>query len=155
MIPGDQIRVSPNLSFQVIDGREIKLSELRGAPVMVTFWATTCSTCVKKIPELKSLYNKFQPLGMEIIAIAMSYDPPNRILSFSRDKALPYTVALDLDGALARAFNEVDMTPSTFLIDSDGNVVFDKTGDFELETLEQKIVDLLNEQQNQAALASS
>ena len=155
MLPGDQIQISPTLSFQVIDGREIKLSDLRGSPVMVTFWATTCDTCVKKVPELKSLYQKFQPLGLEIIAVVMAYDPPNRILAFSRDQALPYAVALDVEGALAREFDDVELTPSTFLIDSRGNLVFDKTGDIEPGILEQKIVDLLNEQENKNGLAST
>ncbi len=146
---------SPDVSLQIIDGRTIRLSALQGRPVVVTFWATTCDICIKKIPELKTLYQQFKPMGVELIAIAMSYDPPNRILSFSRNKTLPYPVALDIDGSLAAAFSNVDMTPTTFLIDARGKIVFDRRGDFEIDILERKILKMLKTETTQAGLTTS
>ncbi|NKB38501.1 MAG: redoxin domain-containing protein [Gammaproteobacteria bacterium] len=145
---------SPDVNLQTIDGRNIRLSTLQGGPVVLTFWATTCDICVKKIPELSALYRQFQPLGMEIIAIAMSYDPPNRILSFSKNRDLPYPVALDIDGSLAAAFDDVDLTPTTFLIDAGGKIVFDHRGDFEIDVLERKILEILKPESEHSSLTS-
>src|SRR5690606_26153841 len=70
---------APEVNFTTLDGREINLADLRGQPVLVTFWATTCPGCVAEIPHLKNLYSELGPQGMELIAVAMSYDPPEQV----------------------------------------------------------------------------
>ena len=68
-------------------------------------------------------YDKYHGKGLEYVAVAMSYDPPNYVLNYSETRALPFQVALDTDGKLARAFGEVQMTPTTFLIDKQGKIL--------------------------------
>jgi peroxiredoxin len=138
------LQKSPDIVLQIIDGRKIQLAELRGKPVLITFWATTCRTCIKKTPELKALYNKFRTQGVELIAVAMSYDPPDRILAFSRNNQIPYPIALDLDGSVAMAFDNVQLTPTTFLITAEGEIVFHRTGEFSFNNLENQISELLS-----------
>ena len=58
------------------------LRSLRGKPVLVSFWASTCPRCLDEIPHLIELYEELAPRGFEIIAIAMAYDPPNRVIAF-------------------------------------------------------------------------
>lgn len=135
--------LSPDLEFQIIDGRRIDLAELGGAPLIVTFWATTCVTCVKKTPELIKLYRELNPRGAEMIAVAMSYDPPNRILDFSRIHNIPYPVSLDIDGSIARSFSDVSLTPTTFIIDTNGEIVFSHTGDIDIALLKKKVSKIL------------
>jgi peroxiredoxin len=140
------LQQAPDISLQLIDGSRIKLRELGSNPVLVTFWATTCVTCVKKTPELKALYQKLKPLGFEMIAVAMAYDPPNRILAFSEDHQIPYPIALDLNGSVAKAFNDVLLTPTTFLISADRKIVFTAIGNLNTQVLEDKISSMLMEQ---------
>jgi peroxiredoxin len=142
--------LAPEVSLQFIDGSTSTLHELITGPALVTFWATSCKTCVKKTPELKALYKKMNPQGFEIIAVAMSYDPPNRILNFSEDFEIPYPIALDLDGSVAKAFDEVTLTPTTFLISNDMKIVMTTIGDINISELEKEIVKMLDIQHSMA-----
>lgn len=76
--------------------------DLHGKPLIITFWATSCPSCVKEIPHLIALYEQYHPQGIEIIAIAMTYDPPNRVVSMTQEKKLPYHVVLDIKGGIWR-----------------------------------------------------
>lgn len=138
-----KLQEAPDVALQIIDGRKIDLHSLSGSPVLVMFWATTCETCVKKTPELKALYQRLKPGGLELIAVAMAYDPPNRILAFSNDNDIPYPIALDIDGSVARAFNDVTLTPTTFLIGPDRKIVLSKVGNINIDELGKEISELL------------
>ena len=92
----------PDITLRTLDGRAVSLRQLQGRPVLVTFWASTCATCLKEMPHLAELYRELSPQGLEIIGIAMYYDPPNRVLSVQRSRDIPYTVALDIEADAAR-----------------------------------------------------
>jgi thiol-disulfide isomerase/thioredoxin len=96
--------------------------------VLVSFWATTCSPCVAELPELIRLYQEWQRLGFELIAVAMPYDPPTRVLEFVRRHGVPYPVALDIDGKITSAFGGVPYIPAAFLIAPDGHIELSYTG---------------------------
>lgn len=114
---------APVVSFKTINGEQISLQSLRGKVVMVNFWATSCSTCVQEMPQMVETYNKYKDRGFEFIAVAMSYDPANYVLNFAQTRQLPFKVALDVDGEAAKSFGDVKLTPTTFLIDKDGNII--------------------------------
>lgn len=122
---------APNVTFTTITGKKIALKALRGKPVIVTFWATDCTPCVKEIPHLIELYRRHHDLGLEIIAVAMVYDPPSHVVSMTRDQRLPYDVVLDLSAGHARAFDDVNLTPTTFVIGPEGNIVEHTIGAFD------------------------
>ncbi len=114
---------APEVTFIAIDGQKIPTSSLRGKVVMVNFWATSCATCVKEMPQMVETYNKFKGQGLEFVAVAMNYDPPNYVLNYAATRQLPFKVALDSNGELAKAFGDVALTPTTFLIDKDGKIL--------------------------------
>ena len=136
---------APDVTFRTITGKKIELKSFRNQPVIVTFWATDCPACIKEIPHLIELYRQYHPQGLEIIAVAMYYDPPSHIVAMSRDKQLPYHVALDLKSEHAKAFGDVRLTPTSFLIAPDGQIVLHKTGVFDLTDMKRRIETLLNE----------
>ena len=140
-----RIQPAPGVTFTSIKGEKLGPPELRGRVVLVNFWATDCPTCVKEMPRLVQTYRKFEPKGLELIAVAMRHDPPNYVLNYTEKNALPFKVALDPMGELARAFGNVQLTPTTILIDRKGNMVARIIGepDFtKLEALiEQKLAD--------------
>jgi peroxiredoxin len=137
------ITTAPNIIFDTITGQKIILKELRGKPVIVTFWATDCASCIEEIPDLISLYKQYHQSGLEIIAVAMNYDPPNHVIDMTKDKQLPYNVALDLTSDVAKAFGGVMFTPSTFIIAPDGSVVKKQIGLFDLNKMNTLIDSLL------------
>ncbi len=137
------ITQAPDITFTTLQGDQLSLMELRGQPVLVTFWASTCSSCIREMPHLISLYNELAPSGLEVIGIAMAYDPPNRVIEISKAKQIPYPLALDIKGAAARAFGDVSATPSTFLIAPDGQVVLQESGALDTQKIRGLVLDML------------
>ncbi len=114
---------APDVVFHSIKGDKISLAQLRGKVFLVNFWATSCTTCVKEMPQLVATYNKYKGQGLELVAVAMKDDPPNYVLNFTETRQLPFTVALDITGEAAKAYGNVVMTPTTFLVDKDGKII--------------------------------
>ena len=123
---------APETEFVLLDGRKISLSALRGRPVLVSFWATSCPPCIEELPDLVRLYNELHPQGFELIAVAAAYDPPTQVQSFATSHALPYPVALDLDGKVAQAFGGVPYIPAAFVVDRDGVIAYSQTGKLDI-----------------------
>ena len=139
----NHILPAPDVTFMTLRGEKIALKSLRGKPVLVTFWATDCPSCVKEVNDFIDLYRQFHGKGLEIIAVAMYYDPPSHVVEMTQMKQIPYHVALDLRREHALAFSGVAFTPTTFLIDPAGRIVFNKVGLFNLKTMQQRIQQLL------------
>ena len=144
MLLSCQAPVTPDTTFSTITGKKIVLSELRGKPVIVTFWATDCLSCVNEIPHFVELYQQFHARGLEIIAVAMSYNPPNHVLEISRAQNLPYDIALDMQSENAHAFGDVSLTPTTFLIAPDGSIASRNIGMIDLGVMKTQILAMLN-----------
>ncbi|MDP2266162.1 MAG: TlpA disulfide reductase family protein [Thiobacillus sp.] len=126
---------APASTFTTLEGKQITLKDLRGQIVLVNFWATSCPGCIKKMPDMIETYNQYKGRGFEVIAVAMSYDPPNYVASFVETRQLPFPVALDVNGEHARAFGNVQVTPTTFVIGKDGSILEHKLGDFDFVKL--------------------
>lgn len=133
----------PDETLTTIYGEKLKLAELKGKPILINFWATDCAACIREIPHLKSLYHDYHDRGLEIIAIAMPYDPPNHVVAMTKAKQLPYYVALDVIGLHSKAFGQVRATPTTFLVSPEGMVISGITGAFNLASMQQQIETLL------------
>ena len=114
---------APQVTFISLQGEKITTAGLRGKVVLVNFWATSCVSCVAEMPKLVETQRKYGPKGYSTLAVAMSYDHPNRVAEFTAKQGLPFRVALDTTGDAARRFGNVSVTPTTFLIDRRGRVV--------------------------------
>lgn len=134
-----------DVTFTTLNGEQLSFEKLRGKPVIVTFWATDCASCLQEIPLWIDLYSRFHTQGLEIIAVSMNYDPPNHVVELVKKRALPYLVTLDIEAKLAHAFDDVQVTPTNFLLNQDGKIVWHKVGLVELAELESKIKTLLKE----------
>lgn len=126
---------APAATFTTLEGKSISLDELRGKIVLVNFWATSCPGCIKEMPDMIETYNQYKGRGFEIVAVAMSYDPPNYVANFVKTRQLPFPVALDVNGAHARAFGDVQLTPTSFIIDKNGRILEQKLGDLNFTKL--------------------
>jgi peroxiredoxin len=126
---------APAVTFTTLEGKPIALDELRGRVVLVNFWATSCPGCIKEMPGMVETYNRYKDRGFEIIAVAMRYDPPNYVANFVQTRQLPFPVALDVDGAHARAFGNVQVTPTSFIIGKDGRILEQKLGELDFVKL--------------------
>jgi len=114
---------APQVSYISLTGQQASTDSLKGKVVLVNFWATSCSGCVDEMPEIKKLHQQYGGRGLAVMAVAMSYDPPNYVQAFVQKNQLPFFVALDGQGNIAKAFGDIQLTPSTFLIDKQGNIL--------------------------------
>lgn len=114
---------APQSQFVLLDGTREHTSDLQGKVALVNFWATSCVTCVAEMPALVETYQKYHPQGFETIAVAMAYDPPSYVVNFAQTRQLPFKVAIDNTGEVAKAWGDVQLTPTTYLVDRQGDIV--------------------------------
>lgn len=116
-------QTAPQLDFPSINGEAITPAQYRGQVLLVNFWATSCRTCVKEMPKLVETHLKYHQRGLRTIAVAMQYDNLAYVRKFAESRQLPFDVAFDTQGALAKAFDQVSVTPTTYLINRQGQIV--------------------------------
>jgi peroxiredoxin len=114
---------APQVQFPTLAGETVSTADLRGKVVLVNFWATSCVSCVAEMPKIVETYEKYRDRGFETVAVAMSYDPPNHVLAYAVNNRLPFKVAFDPVGNVARSFGGVEATPTTFVLDRRGKIV--------------------------------
>jgi peroxiredoxin len=136
---------APVSSFVLLDGTTLTSHQLQGKVSLVNFWATSCTTCVAEMPELVATHQKFKDRGYETVAVAMSYDPPSYVVNFAQSRQLPFKVALDNTGAVARDWGDIKLTPTTFLVNKRGVIVKRFVGTPDFVELHQLIDKLLTE----------
>ncbi|MFA5172431.1 MAG: TlpA disulfide reductase family protein [Sulfuriferula sp.] len=130
---------APALTMTTLSGQTIDLAQLRGKTVVVNFWATSCPGCIKEMPQLVDVYQRYHSKGLEVVAVAMNYDPADHVRQFVTEQRLPFPVVMDTQGDIARAFGEVKLTPTAFVIDTEGHIVEQTIGDLDFAKLQQRL----------------
>ena len=125
----------PNLNLTTIEGKSIAMASLQGKMVVVNFWATYCPGCIEEMPDLVNSYKKYHDQGLEIIAVSVADDPPNQVLNFAQKNALPFPVVHDSDGKISQAFDNVSLTPTSFIIDQKGRIIGKTIGKLDFVSL--------------------
>ena len=136
---------APNVAYTLLDGSRSTTDQLRGKVVLVNFWATDCTTCVKEMPNIVATHEKYKARGYETLAVAMSYDPPAYVINFAQTRKLPFGVAIDNTGAIAKSFGQVQLTPTSVLIDKHGQIVKRYVGEPDFVALHELVEKLLAE----------
>ncbi len=136
---------APDTGFVLLDGSKKTTADLKGKVTLVNFWATSCVTCVAEMPKIIATYNKYQGRGYDTLAVAMSYDPPSYVVNFAETRKLPFKVAIDNTGAVAKAWGDVQLTPTTYLVNKRGEIVKRYVGEPDFAALHQLIEKLLAE----------
>ena len=117
-------------------GAPLKLSALRGHPVLLTFWGTWCPPCREEFPQLVAAYRKYHADGLEIVAINQRDQELSLkdVQAFADAYAVPFTVALDTRGRSRRTYRLVGL-PTTVFIDTAGTIVQMQPGPVSEEAL--------------------
>jgi len=125
----------PEIAVTSITGEAIKLYQVKNNFTIINFWATDCPGCIKEMPGLVDTYNQFRGQGLEIIAISMSYDPPNQVLNFTQKNKIPFPFVLDVNGQIAQSFENIRLTPTSILIDKNGKIIDKVIGELDFNKL--------------------
>lgn len=134
---------APDSTFVLLDGSSKTTADLRGKVTLVNFWATSCVTCVAEMPEVVATYQKYKDRGYQTLAVAMSYDPPAYVVNFAQTRQLPFQVAIDNTGAVAKAWGDVQLTPTTYVVNKRGEIVKRYVGAPDFAELHKLIEELL------------
>jgi len=110
-----------DFSVVLLDGKTISLSSLKGKVVLVDFWSTTCSPCVRELPFVKTLYHELKEQGFAIIGISLDEDR-KKLLNFVRENDLPWPISCSGKGWIddTVAMFKINALPSIWLVDKQG-----------------------------------
>lgn len=136
---------APEARYVLLDGISTSTQAFKGQVTLVNFWATSCTTCVAEMPRLVETYDKYKARGYDTIAVAMQYDPPSYVVNFVETRKLPFRVAIDNTGAVAKAWGDIQLTPTTFLVNQRGEIVKRYVGEPDFAELHRLIERLLAE----------
>ncbi len=136
---------APESTFVLLDGSRKTTADMKGKVTLVNFWATSCTTCVAEMPRIVSTYDKYKARGYDTVAVAMSYDPPSYVVNYAQTRKLPFQVAIDNTGAVAKAWGDVQLTPTTFIVNRRGDIVKRYVGEPDFAELHRLIEKLLAE----------
>lgn len=133
----DSLGKGPEITVKTASGESLALN-LPKKPVLVNFWATTCPGCIAEMPHLATMKNKFGD-KFELVAVSMDYDPAEQVQKFIAKNRYPFSFVMDTDGKIAEAFGGVMLTPTSFLIAPNGNIVYQKIGEVDFELVTDKV----------------
>jgi thiol-disulfide isomerase/thioredoxin len=113
---------APDFTLESLDGKSLRLSDLRGKAVLLNFWATWCAPCKIEMPWFVELQNEYGPQGLQTIGVAMDDSSKEDIAKFAKDMGVNYPVLLGKE-AVGEAYGGVPALPETFFISRDGKIV--------------------------------
>ena len=114
--------VPPDFKLATLDGGQVKLSDLRGHPVLINFWASWCGPCKVEMPLIVDAYNWHKAAGLRVLAIdSNQFDNMDDIRAFVSQRNMTFDVLLDVDDSVSSQWN-VNALPSTFFIKADGTI---------------------------------
>jgi len=110
---------APDFALRYADGAEVRLSDLRGHPILINFWATWCGPCRLEMPDIVAAYEKHKDAGFIVIAVNLE-ESADKIKPFAEELGMALPIVMD-DGLAARAY-QVRVMPSSFFIDREGKI---------------------------------
>ncbi len=117
-----KITTAPDFTLDSLDGKSVRLSDLRGKAVLLNFWATWCGPCKIEMPWFVELQKEYGPQGLQVVGVAMDDSSKDDIAKFAKDMGVNYPVLLGKE-AVGDAYGGVPALPETFFISRDGKIV--------------------------------
>lgn len=114
-------QLAPDFELDTLNGGRLRLSDLRGQPLVLNFWASWCSPCRREVPALIRAQNRHADAGLLIIGLNIE-EPPAAAQDFVDEFGVQFPIPMDRDGAVYRAYGYAGLVgpPRTFFVDADG-----------------------------------
>jgi thiol-disulfide isomerase/thioredoxin len=133
--------VAPDFTLQTVDGAPVRLSDLKGKPVWINFWATWCVPCREEMPAMQELYDQYHDRGLAILAVNMEEDAPT-VRRWIDSGGYGFTFVLDADGQQTKRYN-VTAAPTSYFVGPDGVIHDLKLGQISRNEMVAKLDKLL------------
>ena len=131
-------KLAPSFQLDDIDGKSVSLSDFRGKPVLINFWATWCYPCRSEMPYIQQIYDEWSGQGLVVLAINIG-ESSSQVERFIQSYNLSFPVLLDVAGNVAEQYN-IRYIPRTYFIDGSGTIRDVKMGAFNsLAEIEDKL----------------
>ena len=117
-----QTSMAPDFTLESLDGKSMRLSDLRGKAVLLNFWATWCGPCKIEMPWFVELQQQYGSQGLQIVGVAMDDASKEDIAKFAKDMGVNYPILIGKE-SVGDAYGGVPALPESFFIGRDGKVV--------------------------------
>jgi cytochrome c biogenesis protein CcmG, thiol:disulfide interchange protein DsbE len=115
--PGFQ---APDFVARTLTGESVRLSDLRGSPLIINLWASWCLPCQKEMPAMQRVFAEYADQGLYILAVnATSQDQKEKVIDFAQDLGLTFPILFDETGEISNAYL-LTALPTTFFVSADG-----------------------------------
>lgn len=129
---------APEFELKTLSGETIKLSDLKGKKVMLNFWATWCPPCKAEMPAMEKFHKQ---AGEEVVILAVNIDPHLDVQAFVNENGITFSIPLDEEDKVNEMYQILSI-PTTYFIDTNGNIGNKYIGAMNLELMKQYASDL-------------
>ncbi|MCC6650742.1 MAG: TlpA family protein disulfide reductase [Candidatus Eisenbacteria bacterium] len=135
--------MAPAFAVKTVDGKTLKLSDLRNKPVIVDFWATWCGPCRASMPDLNEMQARYGAKGLTVIGLSVDETGPAPVKRFATQLGVRFTIAMANDDILD-AYGPIRSIPTTFFINRKGEIVRRVIGRIDSETMNHYVQEIMN-----------
>jgi len=114
--------IAPDFSLESLDGKNVRLSDLRGRAVLLNFWATWCGPCKIEMPWFVELQNQYGREGLQVVGVAMDDASKEDIAKFAKEMGVNYPILIGKE-SVGDQYGGIPALPETFFIGRDGKMV--------------------------------
>lgn len=114
-------KAAPDFDLKTLDGKQLKLSDLKGKGVLVNFWATYCSPCKVEMPWLADFQKQYEGKGFTIVGVTMDDAKPEEIAKFTKEMGVTYPIVLGTD-AVGDSYG-AQFLPTSVYVDRSGKII--------------------------------
>lgn len=138
-------RPAPSFVVRDLEGADFSSQALHGRTVLLDFWATWCQPCVTDLPKLTRLHERHAEAGLTVVSVSIDEgeDAAKKVARMVKKRKATHPVYLDATDDPAWSAYLVRVVPTQFLIDADGNIVAQWSGQIDLQEVEDAITGLL------------
>ena len=137
-----EARPAPPFTVKTLDGRPLKLGDLKKRPVVVDFWATWCGPCRASMPHLSTMQSRYGKQGLTVIGLSVDENGPQGVKRFAQQLGVKFTLAMANDDVLD-AYGPIRSIPTTFFIARNGDIVRRVVGYIDSETMEDYVREIV------------
>jgi DsbE subfamily thiol:disulfide oxidoreductase len=135
-------QAAPAWQLKDLEGKPVSSADFKGKVLVLNFWATWCPPCRAEIPDFIALQKEYGSHGLTFVGVALDDEGVSVVKPFAKEAGINYPLVIG-DEKVVRAYENVEMYPTTYLIDRNGNIVSRHIGSVTKAEMEQEIKPLL------------